>query len=113
MLIDRRLPQKIPYLISANGVYRCVTYLLQGKNYNAYRSHGKYSYREVKKALYELSLSSKLYDDGMQVFDTYDGDFLWEHFFLQDPLLSERIKHQGFSSISQLHHYAIEKANGR
>lgn len=110
MLEDDRLPQLLPYLISANGVYRCVTYLLRGKEYNAFRSHGKYSYRAIRATLQTITRTIKPYDDGSQVFNTFDGDYLWEHYFLRDPLLSERIKHQGFTSISQLHHYAIQEA---
>ena len=113
MLEDSWLTQELPYLISANGVYRCVTYLLRGKDYNAFRSHGRYSYREIQKELFSLTHPTQVCDNGTNMFDTYDGDYLWEKYFLNDPLLSERIQHQGFTSIAQLHHYACNEVNGR
>ena len=45
--------------------------------------------------------------------DVYNGDYLWEHYFLSDPILAARIKRMGFISLAQLHSYADKAANRR
>ena len=101
--------EMVPYLISAHGVYRCVTYLLRGQ-YDSWHGRGPYSYSKVRQRLLAC-FSTRPYDGMNQKLDVYDGRDVWERFFLKDPLLAERIKHQGFTSLEQLHHYADTEAN--
>lgn len=103
------------YDISANGVYRCCKYL---KNITFYDDENgwtyeaeemkQFSYKKILKFLIDNYESREL--SGIKY---YDGDELWEKFFLTNTFLSRRIRHWGITSLSQLHFYANEKANGR
>ena len=103
--------QKIPYLISANGVYRCCKYLLGITFYdeeNGWTEEseeiGSYSY---KKILHYLRNNYSF------EYGSYNGDVLWNDFFMADRFLKQRIEYKGIASISQLHYYAVEAANRR
>ncbi len=108
-----------PYLISANGIYRCVKYLVNitfyvdenGWTHEASEMKGKYSYKKIRKYLLDNltpTQHTKIYGCKM-----YNGDILWQQFFLSDPFLFERIKTMRMSSLGQLQFYANNAANWR
>lgn len=108
-----------PYLISANGVYRCAKYLVNitfyddenGWTNEAPEMEGKYSYKQIRKYLLNNLTPmqyNKLYNCNM-----YNGDYLWQNFFLTDSFLNERIQKRGILSLSQLQYYANDAANWR
>ena len=107
----------IPFEISANGVYRCVKYLNAVTFYveeNGWTEETpelkkKYTYKAIRQYLIETQ--APLFRNRNNCYDVYDGDYLWEHFFLADPFLADRIKHMGITSLPQLQFYANKAAN--
>ena len=109
----------VPYAISAHGVYRCVKYLNAITFYseeNGWTNENpklrkKYTYKAIRQ--YLTGTQDALYFDQDLYCDVYNGDYLWEHYFLSDPTLEARIKRMGFTSLAQLHFYANNAANRR
>lgn len=106
-----------PFYISANGVYRCVKYLRNVTFYDdengwtneAPAMRGQYSYKAIRKYLIDNHVP--LFYSKLSNCEMYNGSYLWQHFFLEDPYLNERIQKEKISSLNQLQYYAYEKAN--
>lgn len=107
----------IPFEISANGVYRCVKYLSavtfhreeNGWTEETPKLKKKYTYKAIRQYLTETQ--APLFCNRHNYYDVYNGEYLWEHFFLSDPFLAKRIKHMGITSLPQLQFYANKAAN--
>mgnify|MGYP001057564705 CR=1 FL=1 len=69
------------------------------------------SYKSIRQ--YLVNSHVPLYYSNLYNCEMYNGSFLWQHFFLDDPYLNERIQKCGIYSLDQLQYYANEKANWR
>lgn len=115
--------KKIPYQISLNGVCECVRYLYKIEycpNENGREIKLKYGRKKFNRRTLRLYLDNivmPMYEKGKRnSYSEYDGDFLWEHLFLADEELSDRIRYKGFTSLNQLHYHAriaAERDKGR
>ena len=108
-----------PYQISANGVYRCVKYLC---NFTFYEEENgwlletedlkpKYSYKKILTII--RGCFSPLFNSKSDGCLKYNGNEIWNDFFLKDPYLKEKIIKMRLDNIDELHYRANNAANWR